>query len=279
MVDFRQVCEAEEFSDTADILADRVKMVTKSKGKGKVLNVENLKIGSLPPSLARLVSLQVLQAGTNQLKELPSCVGSLKNLIKLSCDSNELVTVAADIGRLRKLKVLDGVGIESGEQNLAKEKCATRRVSDTGRLTRAQPHTAHAPLLLLPLQEAFKKAGQEGQSVAMLRTLTHNAVVQVTRRRRRHHHCHHHCHHHHRHCHLTSSVPSLCSAATTTPPTTSGSSPPSSSGPTATRCRRARRRTRARPAACSVDARVEPARLVSRAFERERRRRATPSPS
>ena len=34
MVDFRQVCEAEEFSDTADILADRVKMVTKSKGNG-----------------------------------------------------------------------------------------------------------------------------------------------------------------------------------------------------------------------------------------------------
>ena len=68
--------------------------------------------------------------------------------------------------------------------------------------------------------------------MAMLRTLTHNAVVQVTRRRRRR-------RRHHRHCYLTSSVPSLCSAATTTPPTTSGSSPPSSSAPTATRCRRA----------------------------------------
>ena len=76
-----------------------------------------------------------------QLKELPK-------LIILDLSGNPLCDGADyrnyTIYQLRKLKVLDGVGIESGEQ---KEKCATGRVSDTGpAAAHAQPHTVAGPL-------------------------------------------------------------------------------------------------------------------------------------
>jgi len=99
------------------------------------LSLEDNEISSLAP-LAKLTSLMEIYIGNNRiglLKEVQH-MKSLPKLIILDlsgnalCQANEYRPYA--IYHLRRLKVLDGVGIESTEQNSAKEKYAGRLTPD-----------------------------------------------------------------------------------------------------------------------------------------------------
>jgi len=95
------------------------------------LSLEDNDICSLAP-LARLLSLMELYIGNNRLIALKEVQGlkELPKLIILDLAGNPLCEVdeyrSYTIYQLRKLKVLDGVGIESTEQSVAKERFAGR---------------------------------------------------------------------------------------------------------------------------------------------------------
>ena len=118
------------------------------------LSLEENEITSLG-GLGKLVSLMEIYIGNNRLSVLKEVqqLKPLPKLIILDLSGNPLCDGADyrnyTIYQLRKLKVLDGVGIESGEQNLAKEKCATGRGSDRSLpRTRAAPHRSPRSSLL-----------------------------------------------------------------------------------------------------------------------------------
>jgi len=99
------------------------------------LSLEDNDVTSLSP-LAKLPSLMEVYIGNNRLGQLKE-VQHLKTLPKLIildlsgnalCDADEYRAYA--IFHLRRLKVLDGIGIESTEQHSAKEKYAGRLTSD-----------------------------------------------------------------------------------------------------------------------------------------------------
>ena len=99
------------------------------------LSLEDNEIGSLT-GLANLASLMEVYIGNNRLSSLKE-VQQLKGLAKLIildlsgnalCDAAEYRSYT--VFHLRRLKVLDGAGIESAEQAVAKERYAGRLTVD-----------------------------------------------------------------------------------------------------------------------------------------------------
>ncbi|CAG5135228.1 unnamed protein product, partial [Candidula unifasciata] len=75
--------------------------------KLKVLELRENHISSLPRSFSRLVELERLDIGNNELTELSDVIGGLRNLLELWCDNNQIATITRSIGKLKHLMYLD----------------------------------------------------------------------------------------------------------------------------------------------------------------------------
>jgi len=130
-------------------LATLVLLTKLDLGKNKITRIEGLEaLGNLAQlsledneisslnGLGQVSSLMELYIGNNriaQVKEVQQLKG-LPKLIILDLSGNTLCETADyrpyTVYQLRKLKVLDGLGIEMGEQNLAKEKYAGKLTAE-----------------------------------------------------------------------------------------------------------------------------------------------------
>lgn len=137
-----RICKLENLSGLKrltklDLGKNRITHVEGLEGLNQLsqLSLEDNDISSLAP-LAKLLSLMELYIGNNRLVALKDVqqLKELPKLIILDLSGNPLCE-ASDyrsytIYQVRKLKVLDGVGIESAEQSSAREKFAGRLTTE-----------------------------------------------------------------------------------------------------------------------------------------------------
>lgn len=71
------------------------------------LRAQNLRIGSLPPTIRNLTSLTVLNLDQNALEELPDEIGDLSSLQELDIGHNQLQLLPGSISKLTLLRKLD----------------------------------------------------------------------------------------------------------------------------------------------------------------------------
>jgi hypothetical protein len=70
-------------------------------------NLSKCLINKVPPEIAGLINLKILNFGHNDIKELPAELFSLENLEELNIENNELDLIPEEIGQLKNLKVLN----------------------------------------------------------------------------------------------------------------------------------------------------------------------------
>jgi Leucine-rich repeat (LRR) protein len=78
----------------------------KANRSEKVLNLSKKDIGTLPPSIADLTSVEELTLQYNSLTSLPTELGNLKTLRILNLFGNPLTTLPDSLGNLGELEVL-----------------------------------------------------------------------------------------------------------------------------------------------------------------------------
>ena len=76
------------------------------KSDGKVLNLRDLQLSTIPDSIGNLNNLEYLDISVNNLTEIPSSIVNLTNLKSLIINTNKL-TFFPNIFELEKLETLD----------------------------------------------------------------------------------------------------------------------------------------------------------------------------
>ncbi|KAI8993331.1 hypothetical protein BDB01DRAFT_832159 [Pilobolus umbonatus] len=71
------------------------------------LQLQNNNLTTIPEEIWRLTSLEQLDLGSNQLRQLSPSVGCLINLRTLLIHNNNITTLPSQLGRLKKLELLD----------------------------------------------------------------------------------------------------------------------------------------------------------------------------
>ena len=70
------------------------------------LDLESIKLTSIPSELGNLSSLQVLRLSNNQLQSIPSELGNISSLQVLRLDNNQLQSIPSELGKLQLLQEL-----------------------------------------------------------------------------------------------------------------------------------------------------------------------------
>ena len=70
------------------------------------LDLESIKLTSIPSELGNLSSLQVLRLSNNQLQSIPSELGNISSLQVLRLDNNQLQSIPSELGNLLSLQRL-----------------------------------------------------------------------------------------------------------------------------------------------------------------------------
>ena len=87
---------------------DVLQKIRKATRSGAIeLNLWNSQLTTLPPEIAELTSLRMLDLSRNQLTVLPPEISKLTNLIILNLSDNQLTALPPEIGKLTNLTTLD----------------------------------------------------------------------------------------------------------------------------------------------------------------------------